>query len=354
VGWMGIPVGLVRGTIYGGVMWEDPQEADATLRTIVTELELDRDLPDHLVDFSRSHGYEVMHLRVDSQEAPEQPSRAAFARRDGVDTLVEIRDLTVFLYPGEFPALNPRRRLALSAQVRLIRTADETVLDDRAMSDEFGPALSLDEWTADHAARFGQEIRQASDRIAERIVTDYFMLSPFPERVFPDGLFKVYLRGLRPYEPSERARFPDSDPYLPPEFALMAQPVDSLQPTMQWEAFDGADVTYDLEIWKSDHLGIDVLAYSRTNLDEPTHTLETALEPSSAYFWSVRAHFSEGGRDRITAWSRRTLGYRLPLKILLGVYTLGLSEILPARVNDTFYVFTTPPASDSDTAARSD
>ncbi len=333
---------------------EDWREADTTLQRVVAELELDRDLPDHLVDFSRSHGYEVTHLRADPQEAPEHRSREALARRDGVDTLVEIRDLTIGLYPAEFP-VNPRRRLGFFAQVRLIRTADETVLDDRALSDAFTPALSFEEWTADHGARFGEEVRLASDRIAERIVTDYFMLSPFPERVIPDGLYNVYLRGLRPYEPSESARFPDPTyEYLPPEFSFMAKRVGSLQPTMRWEAFDGADVTYDLEIWKSNDLGIDALVYSRTNLDEPTHTLETALEPSSAYFWSVRAQFSEGGRDRITAWSRRSLDYGLPIKIFLGVWALGIAAIPPAVLYDTFYVFTTPPASDSDTAARSD
>lgn len=354
-GWMGIPVGIVVGSIYGGVMWDDPQKAEETLRASVAELEIDREIPDRLVAFSRSHGYEMTHLRAGPQEATEHRSRAALARRDDVDTLVEIRNLTVFLSPAEFPAVNPRRRLALSARVRLIRTADETILDDRALSDDFGPALSLYEWTADHAARFGQEISHASGRIAERIVTDYFMLSPFPERVFADGLFKVDLRGLRPYEPRESARYPDSAyANLPPEFSFMAQPVGSLQPTMRWEAFDGADVTYDLEIWKSDHLGIDALAYRRTNLDEPTHTLETALEPSSAYFWSVRAHYSEDGRDRITAWSRRTLKLRLPVEILFGAFSLGTSMLRSPLLDDTFYVFTTPPASSSATAARSD
>lgn len=348
---IGITVSVVERAFYGGIMWENWGEAETTLRTVVAEL--DRDLPDHLVAFSRSHGYEITPLRAGPHEAPEDRSRAALTPRDGVDTLVEIRDLTIGLYPAEFP-VNPRRRLGISAQVRLIRTADETVLDDRVLSDAFGPALSFEEWTADQGARFGEEVRHASDRIAERIVTDYFMLSPFPERVFGDGVYDVYLRGLRPYEPSEHMRAPDPiPPRLPLEFRVAAQQVDSLQPTMRWEAFDGADVTYDLEIWRSNDLGIDALIYSRTNLEEPTHTLETALEPSSAYFWSVRAHYSEDGRDRITAWSRRTLKFGLPFKILMGVMTLGIGAIPPAVLYDTFYVFTTPSAPQSPEPAAS-
>lgn len=342
LGFIGFPIGLVGGTVHGAVAWESSREADLALRGVVAELELDRALPNQVAAFAGSHGYDVTPVLVAPDDPRVHRSRVASARRNGVDTLIEIRDVTIALYPAQF-LVHPRRRLEIAAQIRLIRTADEVVLDDRSMIDGFGPALSIDEWTADHGVRFGEEVRRAGDRMVERIVTDYFMLTPFPERVFSDGQFDVYLRGLRPYEPPERARAPDGGSRrLPLEFRVVAQQVDSLRPTMRWEAFDGADVTYDLQIWRSDELGIDALVYSRTNLVEPTHTLETALEPASAYFWSVRAHYSEDGRDRITAWSRRTLKFALPLKILMSVGTLGIAALAPAILYDTFYVFTTP------------
>jgi hypothetical protein len=32
------------------------------------------------------------------------------------------------------------------------------------------------------------------------------------------------------------------------------------------------------------------------------HTLETPLEPSSLYFWTVRARFELGGQVKVTDW----------------------------------------------------
>jgi len=349
LGVLGAPIGLAMGTIYGAVHSESEswQEADATFRAVVAELDLNRALPEHLIAFSRSHGYEIANLGPAPREASEHQAREAAASRTGIDTVLEIRDLRVDLYPAELP-VNPRRRLTVSARFRLVRTSDGTVLDEREVIDTFGPALDLHEWTAHRAMRFGQEVELASERMAEEIVTQYFMLSRFPERVFNDGFYDVHLRGLRPYSPREEAHPPGDleGPVtggLPLDFQVMALSVDSLQPTMEWEEFPGDGVTYDLIIWRSDRLGIDTVVYSRTNLEETSHTLENELEPMTGYFWSVRAHYSEDGRDRITAWSRRTVKFGLPLKILVGVGTLGIGALPPAVLYDGFYVFTTPP-----------
>jgi len=152
------------------------QEPDAIFRTIVAELDLNRAF---LVAFSRSHGYEITHLTAVPPEASQKRARYAAAVKDSIDTVLEIQDLTVNLIPAEY-TVNPQRGLILSARAQLIRTADETVLDDRAVTDKFGPALVLNEWTANHSARFRQEVQQASDRLAEQLIAEYFMLSPFP------------------------------------------------------------------------------------------------------------------------------------------------------------------------------
>jgi hypothetical protein len=170
---IGAALGLVGGAVYGAVVSESWYEADPTFRTIVAELNLNRKLPEHLAAFSRLHGYEITHLNTGPPEESQEPSRYAAARRDGIDTVLEIQDLTVNLIPAEYK-VNPARGLILSARAQLIRTADATVIDDRVVTDKVGPALVLNEWTADHAARFRQEAQQASDRLAEQLVTDYF------------------------------------------------------------------------------------------------------------------------------------------------------------------------------------
>ena len=229
------------------------------------------------------------------------------------------------------------------------------------MTDKFGPALLLDALSANRAARFRQEVQEAAERLAEQIITDYFMLYPIPERVtYTGALLDVRLKGLNRHYPGEypehfghkiilekdiRAKYLrensfDLSPRIPVEFVIMAERrVDSLQPTMSWEPFPGSNVTYDLKIWSAGRLGPDTLVYSRTNLDQPTHKVETALEPSSLYYWSVRAHFSEQGRERITDWRRRSVTNSLMAKIM----TFGIAALMPDRVAEGFFVFITPP-----------
>ncbi len=84
-------------------------------------------------------------------------------------------------------------------------------------------------------------------------------------------------------------------------------PVDSLQPTLRWESFPRvwdienkigtvADVSYQLRI------SGDVFNYSRDGLKEPCHKIETSLEPSKKYLWTVRACFVLNGENRCTVW----------------------------------------------------
>src|SRR5215510_5238013 len=88
-------LGLLGGTIYGAVASEPWEEQDATFRIIVTELNLNRTLSEHLAAFSRLHGYEIAHLSTGMTEEPQGPSRYAAARSDGIDTMLEIQGLTI-------------------------------------------------------------------------------------------------------------------------------------------------------------------------------------------------------------------------------------------------------------------
>jgi len=356
----GAAVGLVGGALYGAVASESWQKAETTFRTIVAELDLNQALPQHLIAFAQAHGYAMTHLSIVTQDRPEQQSHYAAAQSDGIDTVLEIQDLTVNLVPAEYE-VNPHRRLTLSARVQLIRTVDQTLLDDRVVTDKLGPALLLGGWTANQATRFRREVQQATERLAEQVITDYFLLYPFPDRVSYSGTFwDVHLKGLRPLYPGEnldyygpipvlekdiRAKYAQEDFFgvslhMPNEFRLMVESrIDSLQPTMSWEPFPNSNATYDLKIWRAGRLGPEMVVYSRTNLDQHTHTLETALEPSTLYYWSVRAHFSEQGRERITDWSRRSLTSNLTSKI----WTFGIATLTPDQVAEGFFVFITPP-----------
>jgi hypothetical protein len=365
----GAVLGSVVGTVYGGVASESWYEADTSFRTIVAELDLNRALPEHLAAFSRSHGYEITDLIKVAQQEPQEKSRYASARRDGIDTVLEVQDFTVTLMPAEF-MVNPQRSLILSAHVRLVRTSDENILDDRMVTDKLGPALAVNNWMANHAARFREEVVQASQRLAEAIVTEYFLAYHFPERILTGFTMDVHLKGLRAWSPQEdpgihpeggtfglrtelediRAKYP-SDEFpgslsspIPNEFRITARRSDSLQPTMRWESFPGINVTYELKMWRSGRLGPGALVYSRANIEQDSHKLAETLEPSTLYYWSVRARYSENGKDRITDWSRRSVKHALAMKIL----TAGIVALAPDPVDEGFYVFITPQLTSQD------
>ena len=70
---------------------------------------------------------------------------------------------------------------------------------------------------------------------------------------------------------------------------------DSMQPSLQWKPFEEArqDVTYDLKVWvlrkgRSDSRE-GTTVYEWEGLTATSHRIETALEPSTHYFWAVRA-----------------------------------------------------------------
>ena len=90
--------------------------------------------------------------------------------------------------------------------------------------------------------------------------------------------------------------------------------VDSLQPTLRWEAFHpgqlGLDpgrvrnVTYDVRLWTAAREGGPLaVAYARDGLMAPEHRVETSLAPGCRYHWAVRARFELDGQAQVTPWS---------------------------------------------------
>ena len=90
--------------------------------------------------------------------------------------------------------------------------------------------------------------------------------------------------------------------------------VDSLQPTLRWEAFRpgqlGLDpgrvrnVTYDVRLWTAPREGAPLeVAYVRDGLTAPEHRVDTPLAPGRRYHWTVRARFELDGQSQVTPWS---------------------------------------------------
>ena len=113
---------------------------------------------------------------------------------------------------------------------------------------------------------------------------------------------KVLVFGLRPEYPEVCTDFVE---------------VDSLQPTLRWQAFPRAEeleadqegvlrriqhVTYELRIARAEEDFPVEIVYAKSEIPTSSHTLEEALEPSTEYFWTVRARFELDGHPRVMEW----------------------------------------------------
>lgn len=144
----------------------------------------------------------------------------------------------------------------------------------------------------------------------------------------------VTFRGLKPVYPG----YPDSYTWqVGKPYDRLVMEVDSLQPALKWEAFPRpqnlssdtgtrgfiSNVTYDLRILRTPS----DIVYERKGLSTPYHTVETPLQPSTTYFWTVRARFDLDGKPKVTGWSEMSV---------------VVNDIANARPHSLLYSFKTP------------
>lgn len=153
--------------------------------------------------------------------------------------------------------------------------------------------------------------------------------------------------GLRPIYPDLQWKSPS--PMRGKVPGLAYPKVDSLQPILQWETFprdldlkrdlqgflqEARNIAYDLRIWvvKEDEPSEEV--YARKGLPIAAHRLESALQPRTKYFWTVRARFEINGQPRVSEW-----GFTGPEPWLEGELSLRRRGQIPPG---GYYRFITP------------
>lgn len=216
----------------------------------------------------------------------------------GVDTVLEIAVTRVGL---EGAGVNPPLMLTMQAHARVIRTST----GQEVFSDDYyywGEGHKLADWSANGAEQLARALNSGYQSLAANIYDYIFLLYPYPDREIHWGVF-----GLVGTEPPRQSIF-----------ALHHySAVDSLQPTLGWEAFPRPsdldiepkdmgrvkDVRYDLSIAKIAEPAPDQVVYRREGLPHSEHKVEIPLSPSTLYSWSVRARFELDGRQRVAEWS---------------------------------------------------
>jgi hypothetical protein len=222
-------------------------------------------------------------------------------------------------------------RFYMVANTHLVRVSDNARLYGRDFvyqSDEYDAS----QWARDKAALLRMELERAYASLSESMVEQIFLLTDLPveSRAAQDnkgGALDI-LGGRDACGVAWRSPPHDYHPAISDtsrrswnRFPV----VNTRSPVLEWESFpraddhradargiilEIADVHYDLRVWKVDAGVPPVLVYERRDLRKASHTLETALQPASRYFWSVRARFELSGAPRATRWGYfRAPGY---------------------------------------------
>jgi hypothetical protein len=154
--------------------------------------------------------------------------------------------------------------------------------------------------------------------LGSHICDSIFLLSPFPDRGAHGAGLLAAAFGLAPVEPATRGQL-SGDKLFGSQFEWTT--VSGLHPLLSWQAFPRqtdlatapelagriGNVRYDLLVERN--LAPAEIVYRREGLTATTHTVQTALQPATRYFWTVRARFELDGRERVTEWA--TTNYRV-------------------------------------------
>lgn len=325
-------VGAVGGAAYGVAAADSEsywKEAETSFQNILVKSRLNERITENIVDYAHAHGYDINDFTGDMKTQSEDLIHSLSFTLNGYWGGLEIKDISVSLIPKEIYS-KPDRQFNIQAHVRLMRAADNVFLIDQIISDDLGTTRPVNEWMEDDAKRFRDEIPLATKRLSERIVEEILMKEELPINIFRISVnWEALITGVEPIFPSPTLHY---------------EVIDSLQPTMRWHKLNRDNVTYDLCLWST--IGSEntqenqgEVVYHRENIENTQHTLETPLEPSTLYFYSVRARFSENGLDKVTDWSR----YSVRPSRFQNYMSLGMSSVLPVvSINNSFYQFKTP------------
>ena len=176
-------VGVIGGALYGAVAAEPASEweqAESAFKGILSELNIQQRVSDHIVDFARSQTpYNL--IRVENKDPSSKDEKAAYSTlaSRGIDAVLELTELAVHLRPSGI-VVNPPRIFMMDASARLIRTSDGALLDERVITDgtligaDSNVARSLATWANLNAQVFREEVTQAAQRLAQQVVKELF------------------------------------------------------------------------------------------------------------------------------------------------------------------------------------
>jgi hypothetical protein len=326
---------MVLGAIGGGIAGHHhavpadvAQQAESRVQQAIGDLDLVDALASRMSQEAASRPeLQARELAVfDTRSAP--PGRESL-QQAGVDSTVTIRVLETGFEGGS--GSDPSVRLYLSTHLSVAGTADGAVAYERDFRYS-SPDHRLSQWLADGGQALQQGFEAAVSNLAERMLDELFLVAKFP---FASGLWA--LPGseefgtcwFRPLYPAHRVkgfgtafrenlRHPTDAAQYMAENMILYETVDSLQPTLRWEAFPRprdigpenaavlrsiGNVSYDLKLWSAPDGHPGQLVVDESGLGSPEYHLDRPLHARAKYFWAFRARYALDGRMQASRWA---------------------------------------------------
>jgi hypothetical protein len=310
----GLGIGTLGGAALGataGAAAVVPEQQAAAIERIVDAVAGAMKLPELTARAVVANAAQHTPFRAEMVEDESPPSSDELPdyrslRERGFGAVIETKVTNIgFAASG---GVDPDMVLFLTAEARLVDTATGQTSWKRGLAYE-SPRHKASVWTRDGAALTRLGIEQAYRTLAERIVDSALLQTEF--RVGRAGLGLPAECGVATVRPKPK--------WEAPWFGvkqLETSTVDSLTPTLAWEAFPSArdeldkstwaratSPRYDVRIWDAMDGMPGAVVYERQGLERSEHQVESALQPGSTYFWSVRLRYNERGRPRATRWA---------------------------------------------------
>lgn len=304
-----LPFIAAGGAVYGAAIAVPADRAaaiEALPKQVLATTAIEQRLAELVAEAGRDSGYV---LALAPENADGSPSGAPVAPDS--DALLET-DVTDFGFKGDGD--DPDIAMYVRAKARLVRMPAHKKLGESIFLFQSEP-LKLNQWLDDggkplHAA-FDVLLRNLAQDIVDRRLLHY----PYDPYGFLRGELEMEL-------PGPGAISPGSSFFRPPT-------IDTLQPTLAWNAFRFPDQTADgaKGMTRATTLGYEVCIWRQHQPDqgsprgciyrhrggpETSHRVEAPLLPETRYFWSVRMRFKVDNDEFLTGWNLRPLEFYTP------------------------------------------
>jgi hypothetical protein len=297
-----LPFIAAGGAVYGAAIAVPPDRAEAIEalpKQVLATTAIERRLAELVAEAGQDSGY-VLTLPPEYADrglsgAPVEPDS---------DALLET-DVTDFGFRGDGD--DPDIAMYVRAKARLVRMPAQKTLGESTFLFQSEPR-KLDQWLADG----GKPLHTAFDTLLRNLARDIVdrRLLHYPYGFIGD--FEIELPGPSANSPGKLIISP---------FFIPTPTVDTLQPTLVWNAFRAPDeaadaakgmarsklLGYEVCIWRryqSEQMTPQGCDYRQQGGPETSHTVEAPLLPGTRYFWSVRMRFKVDNDAYLTGWNR--------------------------------------------------